>query len=247
MEHLDDAPQFGIPSEQRRGLGREVVATQVERPQGRKVVLQSGDHRLKDAFGRREIPQRHHTEVAQWTIAQQARGHFGTDDLTTVGGTHESSGTVEGWSEVVAIAFVGLAGVQRHSDVQRDRIEPDLLGKGALNLSRGVESGVGCFERHRKAVPTGREHIARVRVGDAPNDLIVDAESRVHRRWVFLPLGGRSLDVGEQKRHRARGWSRHQVQCRARPPAPSREQRITRAVSLTSDLQSSCRAQRSVL
>ena len=240
MDHLDDTPKLGIPSEQRGGLRRQVVTTQVERPQGRKVVLQSVDHRLKDAFGLRQIPQRHHTEIAQWTIAQQARGHFGTDDLTTVGGTHESSGTVEGWPEVVASAFVRFAGVQRHSYAQRHRTGPGLLIKGPLNFRRGVESSVGCFECHRESVPSGREDIAAVRVGEPPNDLVMDAEPRVHRLWVFVPLGGRSLNVGEQERHRARGWSRHQVQCRARPPASSREQRITRALSLSSDLRTSC-------
>ena len=57
MNHLDDAPKLGITSEQRGGLRRQVMTAQVERPQGRKLILQSVGHRLKDAFGFRQIPQ----------------------------------------------------------------------------------------------------------------------------------------------------------------------------------------------
>ena len=78
---------------------------------------------LVDALGRGEIAQAVLAEVAEMHAvgqhaAEQVGGRLGEERLAAVGDPAQASAAVYGRAAVVALAQVGLAGVQRHPHLE---------------------------------------------------------------------------------------------------------------------------------
>ncbi|HET6833794.1 MAG TPA: hypothetical protein VFH30_07980 [Acidimicrobiales bacterium] len=80
-------------------------------------------------------------------------------DLPAVRRVHHPSGTVDGRTEVAAIAFVTLSGVKSHSHHQRQPLRPPGGRQQRLRLDRSPQRRVGPREHSTEAVsPRGKDH-----------------------------------------------------------------------------------------
>ena len=114
-------------------------------------------------------------------------------------GGHHPRGTVEHRAEVVPVPQFGLAGRQPHPHRQLQR---------PLRSDRSIDSGPRRRERgapHRRRCA---EQKAAVRLDRRAQHLVVRGQGRPHAIRVGLPPTGRTLDIGEQKRHHPRRSSR---------------------------------------
>ena len=83
-----------------------------------------------------------HTQIVEndaigQLVADEIRGRLGHDDLTAVGGGPQPCRAIDGGAEVVAVAKLGLSGVDGHSDPQLDAVRPSLGLQCPLARQRG--------------------------------------------------------------------------------------------------------------
>ena len=115
----------------------------------------------------------------------------------------------ERWPEVVAVALLGFAGVQRHPHPQRDGVRPFLGQQAPLRFDGCGDRLTGALEGGGDAVAPGREHEAAVSIYGAAQDGVVACQRLFHDGGMRVPQLGRALDVGEQECHRARWTNAH--------------------------------------
>ena len=94
---------------------------------------------LEDVLGPCEVAQAVLAEVLQrdaggQCVLEELRGGLRDEDLTAVGAGHEPRGAVHRWPVVVAVAQLGLAGVQAHAHAQLAEVAP--LGSVELQFAR---------------------------------------------------------------------------------------------------------------
>ena len=135
------------------------------------------------------------------TVPQQHLGRVRDEHLPTVRERHQPCRAVHLAAEVVLVAFDRLTGVQTHPDLE---VDDGVVAELLLGLDRGSGRVGGSRERGAEAVTTGAEHVAAVAFDRAPHDGVVDPQGIGHVGRGFLPQTRGVLDVGEQKRHRAR-------------------------------------------
>jgi hypothetical protein len=135
--------------------------------------------------------------------------HIGEHYLATTCHGHESCRPVERWPEVVAIPFLGLAGVHGHANPQDSGPRPFLVEQRPLGLDRRRDRVSGPSEGRGETVSPGREHNAPVTVDGLAEDLVMARQSCLHHIRRGIPEFGRSLDVREEERHRPRRTTDH--------------------------------------
>ncbi len=143
----------------------------------------------------RQIPQPPRSQIDEINPAEQTRRRVGQQDLTAVSGGHHPRSTIEHRAEVVAVAQLGFAGRQPHPHRQLQR---------PLRGHRGIHRRPGRGERGAHPVTGVLEQPAAVRLDRLTQHLVVGGQRRPHRLRVGLPPTGRTLNVGEQKRHNPR-------------------------------------------
>ena len=129
-------------------------------------------------------------------------------------GRHHPGGPVQHRTEIVAVALLGLTGGDTHPHPQRHGRRPRPHPQRPLGVDRGVDRRRGPGERHRQPVPPSRKHIPVVGVHRGPHHLVMSRQRQPHPGRVRLPQPRRTLDIGEQKRHRPRRPLPHEL-----PPA----------------------------
>ena len=113
---------------------------------------------------------------------------------------HHPGRPVDRGAVVVAVAQLGLAGVQRPCARATDRRAPTLGARArAARRSPRVDRVGRGGERGVHPVAGGLHHVAVVRLDRRTQDLVVAGERGLHRVGVLLPEAGRALDVGEEE------------------------------------------------
>ena len=162
----------------------------------------------------RQIPQPPRPQIDQINSAEQNRRRLGQQDLTAVPGGHHPRRAIEHRTEVVRPAQLGFAGRDPHPHRQLQRPL-----RGHRRIDRRRRRG----ERGTHAVAGVLEQPAAVRLDRLAQHLVVGGERRPHRFRVGLPPTGRTLHIGEQKRHHPRRSSRRRSghPCRISQPTRS--------------------------
>jgi len=114
-----------------------------------------------------------------------------------VGHGEQTGHTIYGWTEVVSFTFLGLAGVQRHSHLQRTNVFPMLGLDAALSGEGGGKRAMCGGEDGTELIAYGLEDLAAVLFDSLAKDGIMAGEGSLHSEWVLLPPPGAPLDVAE--------------------------------------------------
>ena len=133
------------------------------------------------------------------TPAEQTRRRLGQQDLTAVPGGHHPRCTIQHRTEVIPLAQLGFAGCDAHPHRQLQ-----LPLRGHRRIHRRPRRG----ERGTHPVTGVLEQPAPVRLDRPAQHLVVGGQRHPHPVGVGLPPTGRTLDIGEQKRHHPRRSSR---------------------------------------
>ena len=196
---------FRLAPDETRQLRRKMLGRNgIGGAQRRKVVVQVGVAELHHPFGAGQIAQRMGAEVDQRDVLRElvddkrfrrTREHR----LAAVGEVAQPRGAVDRRADVVAfVAQLDVAGV--HADAQLDRCQ-----RRPLQLQRAGHRVGGAGERDDEAVALAlldRSHT--VVGGDRVGQRLVEARDRgLHRVGLGLPQARRTLDVGQQQRHRS--------------------------------------------
>ena len=105
---------------------------------------------------------------------------------------HHPLGTVQHRAKIIGSPQLGFTGRQSHPDRQLQLL---LCGH------RGIDRGPRRRERGTHAVTGVFEHEAAVRLDRRAQHLVMRGQRRPHPVRIGLPPTGRTLDIGEQKRH----------------------------------------------
>ena len=143
----------------------------------------------------RHIPQPARPQIDQVHSAEQNRRRLGQQDLTAVTGGHHPRSPIQHRTEVVAVAQFGFAGRDPHPHRQLQR---------PLRSHRGIDRRPGRRECGTHPVTGVLEQPTAVRLDRRAQHLVMCGEGLPHRIRVCLPPTGRTLDIGEQKRHNPR-------------------------------------------
>ena len=120
-------------------------------------------------------------------------------NLPAVPGGHHPRRPVEHRTEVIPVPQFGLTGRQPHPHRQLQR---------PLCSDRGINRRPRRGERGAHPVAGVLEQKPAVRLDRPAQHLVVGGQRRPHRIGVGFPPTGRTLDIGEQKRHHPRRGSR---------------------------------------
>ena len=111
-------------------------------------------------------------------------------------GGHHPRRTIEHRTEVVPVPKLGLAGRQSHPHRQLQR---------PLRGDRGTDGGSRRSERRAHPVTGVFEQEAAVRLDRRTQHLVMGGKGLPHPIRVGFPPTGRTLHIGEQKRHNPEG------------------------------------------
>ena len=114
-------------------------------------------------------------------------------------GGHHPRSSVEHRTEISTLAQLGFPGRQPH---------PYRQLKLRLRGHRRINRSPGGGERGTHPVTGVLEHEAALRLDHLAQHLVMGGQRGPHRIRVGLPPTGRTLDIGEQKRHHSRRSSR---------------------------------------
>jgi hypothetical protein len=208
-QRLGDLRHLAFTSDEGRELLGQVGRVRAQRAQRGELLGQLLVCDLEETFGVREVAQAVLAEVGEADavdrgVAHEPQRRERAQDLTAVRHRHESRGAVRRRPVVVAVAQLGLARVDAHTDPQREPVGPRLARERELRVDRRRDRVVRRGE-HGVHTVAGRLHDETVvELDRGPEDLVVAGECGRHRRGLFLPEAGRALDIGEQERDRPR-------------------------------------------
>ena len=132
-------------------------------------------------------------------------------------GGHHPCGTIQHRTEVIPTPQLGFAGRQPHPHRQLQR---------PLRGHRGIHRRTGRGERGAHTVTGVLEQPAPVRLNRPAQYLVMRGQRHPHPIGVGLPPTGRTLNIGEHKRHHPRRSSRRS---RGHPRRISQQARSYRA------------------
>ena len=187
----------------------------VERLERRKIGVELWMGKLVDTLGSAQVlqPMLAHIQeietVGQFGGQQLVRGQR-DDDLAAAGRRLQSCAAVERRSEIVAVAFDCLAGMQGHAHVHR-RVAPFFAFQRELRIQCCTDSVARTLKCRSKSVAGSRENIPVMLVDHRAHDLVVTTQRLAHRFGVLFPHPRGTLDIGEQKCDCASRQMRHAV------------------------------------
>ena len=115
-------------------------------------------------------------------------------------GREQARDPVERRSEIIAVAELHRARMQRHAHAELRCFGPRLAMHRALRVERRGECVGRRMERGAERVAARLEHVPFVIVDAVLEQRIMSRECRAHRRGVRFPQARAALDVGEQQR-----------------------------------------------
>ena len=138
-------------------------------------------------------------------MADERRGRAGEQHLAAVARVTDAGRLVDGEADVAVGANVGLAGVQPHAHAHLGALGPLVLGEGPLGHAGGLDRCARTAEDDEERVAL-RVDLDPAAVGErlAQHPVVGSEHLAVAVTAKPLEQARRALDVGEQKRHRAR-------------------------------------------
>ena len=133
------------------------------------------------------------------SVLHELLGSGGEQNLAAMGGSEEAGGAVDVWAEVVAVALVGVGGVQGGAHLERAGLRPLFGDERVLGGEGGVQGVGGRGEGGVDAVAAHLDDVAVVVEDGAAQDGIVAGDGRLHGVWVVLPERAAALHVGEEE------------------------------------------------
>ena len=190
---------LGVAADQARDRRTQISGIRVDSTQWRKVRAQTRRTDLEHPHRSRQITQPSRPQIDEINSAEQARGRVGYQDLTAVSGGHHPRSPVEHRAEIVTVPQFGLTGRQPHPhrQLQRSLRSDRSINRRPRRRERGSHTVTGVAEQ-KPVVPLDR----------GAQHLVMGGQRHPHRIRVGLPPTGRTLDIGEQKRHHPRRSSR---------------------------------------
>ena len=113
---------------------------------------------------------------------------------------HYPCGAIQHCTEIIPVPQIGLTGRNAH---------PNRQAEFALRGNRGIDGRTRRLECRAYPVAGVFEQPTIMRRNGVAHDLVVCGQRSSHRLRVGLPPTGRTLYVGEQKGHHARGFAHH--------------------------------------
>ena len=186
-------------------LNRQIVAQHIEGAQGREAEDDARCFNLKDGFWLKQVLQAVRAQSAQPEVvalfrAGQLRRCRRADHLPAVCRGHQPRSPIDRGTEVVVIALVRLTGVKSDAQAQRERLR--LRDERPLNHHRCSDRLTRRSERRCERVARPREHDTGSTRDRRLDETVVDPQRPIHCRRIPIPQIRRTLDVGEQERHR---------------------------------------------
>src|SRR5690606_39189907 len=114
-------------------------------------------------------------------------------------------------TEIVVIAELGAAAVNRHPHPQATDFDPRFGGQRPLGGHGGRYRGLGIGEHGAERIAHRLEHAAAHPDDRVTHQRVVTRQGHRHCAGMVLPAARAALDVGEEQRHYRRGWLRHQA------------------------------------
>ena len=163
---------------------------------------------LEHALRAAEVLEPELAEVAQAGAGREAigaerGGGRRQQDLAAVTDGHETGGAVDRRAEVVGAAPLGVAGMERHPDVERAGLTPVGGGQGALGGEARDDALVRGGKDGHHPVAGRLDHDAIGRFDRLAEDHVMPRQGVGHRGRQVLPEPGAPGDVGEQEGQRA--------------------------------------------
>ena len=214
---LDERRHLGellVASDEARQLDRQVRTARAQRPKRREVSFEVADDDLVDLLRPVDVAKPVRAEVLELDrlrepVAGEHGRDRGADDLAAVGDGEDPRHPIEGGTEVVPVARLGGARVERHPDPQRAGLVPGRIAQRALGGDRRVDGRDGVGEDREHPVAGRLDHAAAMPVDARAQEPIVLGERRTHPVGVLFPEARAALDVREQEgRHRAQDIGR---------------------------------------
>jgi hypothetical protein len=113
-----ELPRLLFASDERRRGRQEVAVDRTERAQRWEPRFESLVDDLRESDRRAQISKGVDAEIDVPADIDEGRSRFREENLAAVAGSHDSSGMIEGGTEVVVVACLGVAGCDAHADRQ---------------------------------------------------------------------------------------------------------------------------------
>jgi hypothetical protein len=132
-----EVPQLVVTTHELIDGRRQIVRGRIQGSERRKLVGKAVGDELEDRRVLVDIAQAVPSEISQLDMtAHQRLGGIRHDDLSPMGHSVEPSDPIQRRPEVVAVALVGLAGVDPHPDRQCHALGPRFTAQTALRCDR---------------------------------------------------------------------------------------------------------------
>jgi hypothetical protein len=138
--------------------------------------------------------------------------------------SHEPGAAIERGTEVMAIAELDIANVDRHANPQWSRLLPHCVGEPALCSSRRVRCVFDSRERRVYGVADGLKYRAVSRLDGAAQYHVMKRDGLGVRALVSLEKAGAAFNISEQERH-CSSWQFGQDDRLSTTPPPPRSAR----------------------
>jgi hypothetical protein len=139
-----------------------------------------------------------------WKIsAYENARRVGDQNLPAVSDGHESGNPVNGRTEKIAAAFVGISGVYSHAHVDATNARMIFFGDSTLRFKRSRQGIGGAGEGNTKGIADRLEDISAVLFKLAAQQRIMTFDRDSHVVAMRLPTLRRAFNVGEEKSYSA--------------------------------------------
>ncbi len=149
-----------------------------------------------------EIPQ---TRLRRKIALHEIGGHARDEHLTAVPDREQARHAIDRGPKVIAIAFVGGAGVDRGADSKSINGREIFGGERALRVEHRADGIFWSRERGAERIADRLKDDAVVRRDGRAHQSVMTTHRILHGRAVAFPTRGAAFDVREREGHRAGG------------------------------------------
>ena len=172
----------------------------------RRSIVSGLQAKLENVLRAREVAQLARPKIGKHDVVgqcvdDQLGGRARAQDLAARGQCPQAGGAVDRATEVVAVAKLDLAGMQRHADAHGLTQRPRLMGDGVLQLDGGCGGRRRTVEDRERGIAFAArlDQPASARCHDLFDELVVARERHRHGVGIRLPGCRRPLNVGEEE------------------------------------------------
>lgn len=210
LEQPADLGEFALAAHEGGHLDRQVRAMRFKRAERREFRCEASRPDLEHPLREIEITQPVLASIYELVpvgsrVRKERPAGAGDKDLATVADREQPGDAVEDGPEIVVVAALGGARVNRHPHPERTRASPVVRGERSLSFQRRADRGAHRVEHGEQPVPGGLDDDAAGVPDHGCQQPIVRLERGCHRLVVIFPEAGAALDVRDQERTRHRG------------------------------------------